>query len=299
MKIPIQTTAPHRSLPALLWNGALVRRAIRDAWLQLVVSWLLLTLFSWAFVWLLGYFDLLESDRFVRFLQGMVPGLARFVESLAGFDLELLTSATGKLSVLFVHVVTMLICVGWAIGQGSDPISGQITRGTMELIATLPVWRVAVVLVPAVVSTVGTAILVTGLLLGMQVGLAAVEIRQPVPLARMIPGAVNLFSMIFCLTGITSFISAWNKDRWRTIKLAGAFFLAEAIVEVLSRLTPEGGWLRYLTFLTLYQPQSLILVPGNTPGLFCWYNGLLVALGLLAYLATLVVFGRRDIPVPW
>ena len=104
--------------------------------------------------------------------------------------------------------------------------------------------------------------------------------------------------MTFCFTGITTLVSSWNRDRWRTISLAGGFFILSLILKFVGRMWAAGGWLRYLTFLSLFEPQELILVPspGGWPGLR--YDAILVLLGLLSYAAAAVIFWRRDIPAP-
>ena len=63
-----------------------------------------------------------------------LPG---FVQSLVGVPLETLATPIGQLSILYVYVVTLLVCVGWAMGRGSDSVSGEIARGTMDLILTI------------------------------------------------------------------------------------------------------------------------------------------------------------------
>ena len=42
-----------------------------------------------------------------------LPG---FVQAMVGVTLEMLATPVGQLSILYVHVVTLLVCVGWALG---------------------------------------------------------------------------------------------------------------------------------------------------------------------------------------
>jgi hypothetical protein len=103
--------------------------------------------------------------------------------------------------------------------------------------------------------------------------------------------------MMFCLTGITTFISTWSRDRWRTIFTTIGFFLVSFILEMVSRLWDQGEWLRYLSFLSAFHPQELILLPGKAgwPTVQC--NAVLLGLGLFSYLAAALVFWRRDVPL--
>ena len=246
-------------------------------------------LFSWLFVWLMS---LLKIGAWGALLN-LVP---KVFQPLIDVPLADLATPTGQLSVLYVHLVTMLVCVGWAVGRGSDSISGEINRGTMDLILSLPVRRASVMIVPGVVAALGAAVLAGSVWLGTLLGVSTVELHGDVALRQLLPGALNLFTMTFCLTGITTLLSSFSRDRWRTIWLAGGVFLVSMIVKMVSRLWKEGEWLKYLSFLTAFQPQELILMDSSTPEVVLQYNGTLVGLGLLCYLAAAVIFIRRDIP---
>jgi ABC-2 type transport system permease protein len=271
-------------------NAALWRKAIADAWKQLLLSSLLMVFFGWVFVWLQS---LIKVGAWARILN-LLPG---FVEQMAGVPLGQLATQTGRLSILYVHFVPMFVCLGWAIGRGSDAVSGGIARGTLELVLTLPVRRAAVLFSEGLLTTAGAAIVTLALWVGNWLGLATFSVEGQVRAAQLFPGAVNLLCMTFCLAGITTLLSSWDHDRWRTMWLAGGFFVLSAILKMISRLWQAGEWLKYLSFLTAFEPQKLILQPDGWPQ-FARYNGSLLAAGLIAYLAAFLIFIRRDIPVP-
>jgi ABC-2 type transport system permease protein len=272
-------------------NPALWKKAVADAWLTLVVSSGLLVLFCWLFVWLMSFFNMGAWSS-------MLNLLPNFVQPMLGVPLAKLATPAGQLSILFTHLVTILVCVGWALGRGSSSISGEIGRGTMDLLLSLPVWRFSVMAAPAVVAAVGAAVLAVSVWLGLALGLLCVRFADPPPLGMFWPGAANLFAMTFCFTAITTLVSSWSRDRWRTITWAGGFFIVSLIVKLVARMWADGRWLDRLTFLSLFQPQEIILVPeaGVWPGLRC--DVLLIAWGLLCYAAAAAIFWRRDIPSP-
>jgi ABC-2 type transport system permease protein len=269
-------------------NRALWQKAISDAWLHLAVSSLLLILFAWVFVWLMSHFP---TDAVGFLLKWM-----SFLKPLIQVPIEALATRAGQISVLYVHVVTLLVCIGWALGRGSHSISGEISRGTMDLLLSLPVWRVTVMTVPAIVATLGAAALAVSVWIGTALGFATVHLGEPMSARQFTPGAVNLFAMVFCVTGITTLISACNRDRWRTIALGGGFYVVSFIIEMIRRLWPAGWWLKYCTFLSVFQPQELILAPHAAWAHALSYNATLVGLGLAAYLFAGIVLSRRDIP---
>ncbi len=226
-------------------NRALWTKALTDAWRQFLVSVVILTLFSWLFVWLMSLFPV---GRF-GILLSLLPG---FVEGMLGVKLDLLASPVGQVSILYVHVITQLVCVGWALGRGSDSISGEIGRGTMDLVLSLPVWRLTVLAAPAIVTAAGSLLLAVSIQLGIWLGLACVKFDQPPALAVFLPGTINLFCMIFCFTAITTLVSSWGRDRWATIGVAGGFFIFSLIVELVARMWVNGKRLFALSFLSAF-----------------------------------------------
>ena len=272
-------------------NRALWTKAVYDCWRQLLGSTLLLLAFCWVFVWLMSRFTVGALGVILNLLPG-------FFQAMVGVPLSELASPAGQLSLLYVHVITMLVCVGWALGRGSDSVSGEIGRGTLDLIISLPVWRVTVLVIPAVVTALGTALLAAAVLGGTMLGLACFHFEQPVHSIAFVPGAVNLFSMIFCFTAITTLVSSWNRDRWYTIGIAGGFFVVELIVKIVARMWPEGSWLFKLSFLSLFEPQELILLPDRGGRMAMHYDLTLIGIGLACYAVAAVIFNRRDIPGP-
>ncbi|MBN1590923.1 MAG: ABC transporter permease subunit [Pirellulales bacterium] len=270
-------------------SRALWKKAIRAAWLQLLVSSLLLILFGWTFVWLMGMFKLGAWSGFLK----MLPD---FTRRMLGTPVAQLATPEGQISVLYVHVVTILLCLGWAIGRGSDAISGEISRGTMDLTMSLPVRRTSVLLIPAVVAALGAVILAASVLLGNWLGLVLARPGENLSVDTFLPGAVNLAALTFALTGITAFVSSWNRSRWRAISIVVGFYIASLIVQMVSRVWQPGAWLGYLSFLSAYEPQRLILDHEQTWSLSLWYNGTLLGLGLIGYFAAAVIFSHRDIP---
>lgn len=272
-------------------NRALWNKAIADAWVQLVVSALVLVLFSWLFVWLMSFLKVGAWGD----LLGLLPN---FFRPMLGMPVQFLATPAGQLSFLFVHVITMLVCVGWAVGRGSDIVAGEIARGTMEHLLTLPVWRISVLVAPAAVMTAGAALLGLAVWAGIVLGLATTSFQGPVPLARFLLGSVNLFTMTFCLGGVATFLSAFEHDRWRTIWRAGGFFVLSMLVKLVARMWPDGSWLGYFSFLSAFEPQQTVLIPEEAWALSVRYNLVLLGVGLVAYGAAAGVFWYRDIPVP-
>jgi ABC-2 type transport system permease protein len=270
-------------------NRALWQKAFSDIWVQLLISCLILAGFSWLFLWLLSQF---KGDAGGVLLKVM----PEFMKKLLGLPIAELATPKGWISIIFMHIVILLVCGGWAVGRGSDPICGEIGRGTMDLLVTLPIWRPTLIVIPAVAAAFGAVLLAASIILGIAIGLMTLGITKEISLAHFIPGAINLFSMIFCLTGITALLSSIIHDRWRTITIAVGFYLYSLIIETICRVWPGGAWLHYCNFLCTFKPQELIVLWGDSLRTQVIYNAVLLGIGLLCYAAGAAIFSRRDIP---
>ncbi len=283
-------------------HPALWRWNITRSWKSLLASVIVLHLFSWLFVWLMSLFK-------GNFFADVLSSLPDFLTRGLGEDMLLYATKTGQISIIFRHLVTLLICVGWAVGRGSDAVAGEISRGTMEHLLALPVRRVTVLVVPTIVTTVGCALMAAAVWVGVVFGLATVKRFAELSARDFIPGAVNLFTMTFCMAGIATLLSSIDHDRWRTIWLSVAVFVVSMIVFMVGFFWPEGRWVLWGSFLSAFQPQDLVLKPdvtwslplgplgSVTASVAFWYNSVLVGLGVACYAVAAAVFVRRDIPL--
>ena len=281
-------------------HPALWQRAVSRCWRQLVVSAVVAVLFGWAFVWLTSMFE------WAAILEAMPDFLLKGL----GKDVGLYATKAGQVSFLFHHPIIQLICFGWAIARGSDVVAGEISRGTMEHLLTLPARRIMVFLAPSLVAVAGAAILAAATWAGLSLGLLTVERFADLSPARFLASAVNLFAMIFCVLAFTTLFSAMDHDRWRAIWRATGLFLFSMIVFTVGFLWPAGWWLKCCVFHGAYQPQTLALKAGEVWTLplgplggiawpvAVWFNLVLLVLGLAFYVAAAMIFVKRDIPIP-
>ena len=171
-------------------------------------------------------------------------------------------------------------------------------RGTMELLLAQPVHRFAIVVVQAVVTTGGSALIAFSTWLGIWLGMQITGFAAQIEPTRFMPSAMNLFGFMFFLAAFSTLISALGRDRRRAVGLTAGFYLAQVLMKIVAQAAPTFGWLRYGTFLGAFEPQSLAIYPETAWAELAWRNGCLIGLGIAAYAAAVAVFCRRDLPAP-
>lgn len=277
-------------------RGAILNRAL---WAKTAseACWLLLSCasalfaFAWLFVWLVSLIKLPDF----RSILGMLP--PQF-QNLIGLSLAEAASPAGRIGLCYVDPAILLVSGAWAVARGSDAVSGEIGRGTMEMLLAQPVRRIAVLWTQAAVTIAGAAVISLAAWLGTCIGLHTVTLDEQIDAWQYAPSAVNLFALTFFVAGISTLASSWDRYRWRTIGIVCGFYMVELIVKIVYRMAPDLDWLRFCTFLGAYEPQAMAARPETAWELSLGYDATLIALGLAAYLFATVIFCRRDLPAP-
>jgi ABC-2 type transport system permease protein len=272
-------------------NRALWTKAIADARLLFIGLAVLLFAFQWIYVWLTSLF---KPEALDTIYKSFPP---QFLALLA-VSLEKLMSPTSRVAMAYIDPVVVFATVTWGIARGSDCVSGEIGRGTMEMLLAQPVRRVTIVVIHAVVTTCGAALLALASWLGTCQGLASVEFGKQVARADFVPAAVNLFSLMFFLAAASTLVSACDSYRWRTIGVMGALYMVELVLKIIARLAPSYQWMMNATFLGAYEPQVMIIERERAWDLSLTHDSTLLGLGLGCYLLAAIVFARRDLPAP-
>lgn len=274
-----------------MMNRALWSKSVRDAWLLMLCCAAVLMLFHLLFVWLVSRMNLAVFEMFLQFgFKGMN------LPNLLPLPLDLVATQRGMILLAYVDPAVLFTVTVWSIARGSDAVSGEIDRGTMELLAAQSVSRFAILFPQMVATTAGAAVICLAGWLGTSLGLRLMKLVD-VPSSDYLPASLNLFAVTFFLAAFTTMIGSWQRSRWKTIGIAGAFCLIQLILKVVARLSPDLYWLVYTTYLGAFEP-GWFLDEFHGWTLAWQYSGLLLGLGLLCYSAAAVIFSRRDLPAP-
>jgi len=318
-------------------SRALWKKNVRESrWLFLGCASILFV-FCGVRVWIVSR---LEMDRFRNILENLPESW----QKLAPVPIEELFTYEGRVAVTFEEPVVYLMMAVWAITRASDSVSGSLSQGTMEMMVAQPLSRsrllwthtcttLAGVCLLAIVSLAATTCgLLTSTatlppepvripLLGIALPIAngppqEVRMSELVAWQAMLPAALNYACLGVFLTGITTFLSSWDRYRWRTIGLAVGFYVVETILELVGLAFAGLDWVKGLTFFSAYEPIAFVTRSRSDPD-YAWCfatnaagkhgathlgplgcDAILLLLGSLGIVAALVIFCRRDLPAP-
>ncbi|MEQ1829113.1 MAG: ABC transporter permease subunit [Pirellula sp.] len=237
--------------------------------------------FPWVRIWTVSQFE----------LSGFEPILKQFraFEKFSPVPLEQFLTYHGIIGFTFDEPVLILCVLVWSIARGSDVVSGELGRGTMEMLLSQPVGRGQLMAAHAVVTITGLALLCLLVYCGLFVGLHTnatlvressgirlpilnFELSNPfiapksklVPLTDLVSASVyivptwNLFALGFLVLGLSVMVSAFDQYRWRTIGIVIGVYVLQLLLFVLSKSTPKLSGLKPLSFLAAYQPDWIV-----------------------------------------
>ncbi|MFN9552303.1 MAG: ABC transporter permease subunit [Pirellulaceae bacterium] len=298
----------------------LIKKYTIESFLRWGACALVLLLFPWVRIWTISQFE----------LAGFAPLLdqIRSLEKFSPVPLEQFLTYEGVVGLTFDEPILLLCVLVWSIARGSDVVSGELGRGTMEMLLAQPVSRTQVMVAHALVSVLGLACLVLiawcGLAIGIETNQVPISTQRWFPIPGMpisipnfwseaktvhvplsqfvspslyITPSLNLFSLGLAVWGLSVLMSSWDQYRWRTIGLVLAVYVAQFLLFLLSKSTPAFKPLVHGTFLAAYQPDWMVQVAAQEPQRAgdWWYgwveNSGIYSLGPLGFSAALIGLG--------
>lgn len=273
-------------------NRALLRKCVLEAQWLFYACALAVFAFCWVRVWLVSR---LEMSKFRTVVETFREELEKFLP----VSIDALFSYTGRIAVVYEEAIVVLCMVIWAISRGTDAVSGELGRGTMEMLLAQPVSRLQVLMHQAAVTVGGVVLLAavtwSGTFVGIQTLSAKEEKPNPsviasllrfqwpqakpekdkefnyVPLrdvvdARdLLPGAMNLMALGFFLAGLSTCVSAFDRYRWRAIGIVVGIYIVQLIFKGIGVAVKDFQWLSYLSFFSAYEPQLLVQISVQHP----------------------------------
>lgn len=260
----------------------LLKKYITESWLLFIALGIGVILFGWFRVWIVGELDTAQFRQIIDLLP-------KDWRKFASVDFDWLVSYLGRTSTTFDEPMLITLIVGWSIIRGSDVVSGELSRGTMEMLLSQPMSRRQLYWRHALYTIVFLAGLCLLFWLGMALGIwtSSVEetrfpeIRIPIidyriPLRFLpaqtetiamttavnplmfLPGLFNLFGIAVFFAGLSACISAYDRYRWRTIGVMVGVYFVSFGMKVVGMGSERFAWVENCSIFGLYHPASAI-----------------------------------------
>ena len=259
----------------------LVRKYIGQSSLLFYACAMALFSFAWVRVWVVS---LLDMGQF----QTIVEQFREF-EKFAPIEFDALFTYPGRVGMTFDEPIVILCTVVWCIARGSDVVSGELGRGTLEMLLAQPIRRSTLLFSHATVSISGLVLLCLMVWAGLGLGVYATSVNETVqqptlqipflnvdlplmigdPVKQEVPlrdrvdvrtyaaSTFHLFAFGVFVLGLSTMLSAVDRYRWRTVGFVVAIYVLQLVMFGVGKAVSSLDWLLSLTFFSCYKPQKM------------------------------------------
>lgn len=214
--------------------------------------------------------------------------MTQFPEAFVkAFGIDNMTTFGGFLGGELLNFMWPLIVGLFVIMAASAFVAGEIDRGTVELWLSVPAARWKLLASKQTALLAGMAVIVAVTVVSIAV--SALLAGETLSSTGLVWCGVVLLSFCVCVAGYTSLLSSLFSSRGAAAGLAAALTLGSYLAGVLSGLSKDVEWLKYVALTSAFHPQPALLdkaAGGEVVALF--------AIGLACAVASLAVFERRD-----
>ena len=187
---------------------SLFRKGLLDARWMLGIIALALFGLCWLFVYVAHRIEVAMKLATGGRPQGMLRGLGGGAMDFSSAAIEM---------AFWNHPFVLLIVAIWAISRGSASVAGEIEKGTMDMILSRPVGRLAYLGSQVGLALFGFAVLTGSMMAGNLVGAYYNSLDAPLSALALARPALNLAAFGWAIFGYTCFVSTVDHVRWRPL----------------------------------------------------------------------------------
>jgi ABC-2 type transport system permease protein len=272
-----------------LW--ALLRKQVHDTRWMLLLSGGALFALGWLFVFVTSL-----NEAEIRKVLTSEGGDNRF-QWMRNMGMMEEPPSVSIMMAFWNHPFIILTMAIWAISRGSIAVGAEVERGTLDLILSRPVSRLAYLFSHVVTGLSGLLLLAAALAVGATIGVRYNFLREPPAFSTLVRPALNLAALGLPIYGYTLLVSALDHVRWRptmvgsVLTLAGFIAWVVSVIPVMQKYSWRV-WLERISIFKLYNPVDAV-----AGGESLSFNiGVLAAIGAACIVVAFVGFNRRDLP---
>jgi ABC-2 type transport system permease protein len=216
------------------------------------------------------------------------------LSALLGTDVGTALSPEALRAITWVHPVVLTILWTHAIILATRVPAGEIDRGTIDILLSLPVSRWQSYRCELVVIAAAGTVLVTAAAAGNVLGNLAADARFRQDILRLAPVVTNLWCLYLAVAGVSCLISAFAERRGRAMAAIFALLVASFLLNFLAQFWSPARAVAFLSVLDYHRPLAALQRSGSD----AWPLGdlaVLLAIGAASWTAGGLWLARRDI----
>ncbi len=234
---------------------------------------------------------IVRDNANVRAFLAFLDMLPSIVKTALGGDMLQAGNTAALLTIGYQHPFVMFLCMLFAVGVPTGLLTGEVQKGTMELILSRPVTKIQVYLCACILTLAGMFALVLTMFVGTAVAVHIYRFDQPIPLDLFFRIAINGGLLASTFGAFALLCAATFARLYSALGVAVAFLTLNYFVSLVSEWWPSVRFLHRATlFYFIYYSNLMYEWPVRN---MAWLAGILLATAIVGAL----IWRRRDLPL--
>ena len=189
------------------------------------------------------------------------------------------------------HPLVLIIMSAFAIGTATSALAKEIEQRTILVLLAQPIKRYILVTSRWIASLIGIVFLTMSLLIGVLIGVLIEGFGNEFSVKLLMFTGVNTLCLGTAILGYSYLISAKSDEGGRATLLAASLTVLFFFIDFISSLFDSLSNLSTLSIFHYYDPVKL----ASTNSFPILHVSVLASVGLISFIAAIVIFKRRDI----
>lgn len=259
--------------------------------------WFLRIFPTWAFVGLvifsmqLAVCGIVHDNENVRTFLKFLEMLPAFIKTALGGEMLRAGNTPGLIAIGYQHPLVLFLFLLFAVGVPTKLLTGEVQKGTMELILSRPTTKTQVYVCASALTLIGMLTLVLVMFLGTVTATKFYDFGEPIPLDLFFRIAINGGLLAGAAGAIALLAAGVLGGRNQAVAATVAFLVVNYFAWVIAQWWPRMGFLKPATLFYYVNGAKLA---GGWP----WDD--MLVLGSIIVVGSIVGgvgWHRRDLPL--
>ena len=265
-------------------NQGLLLRAFCESWLTTLGFALVLLGVEAALTFVLTKFGAQISEQMLDFER-------RIIQAMLGAEVKDRIGPQMLQSIAWVHPVVLALTWGHAIISCTRVPVGEVDRGTVDVLLSLPISRWELFLSETFVWLASGVTVLAAAFAGNFLGSLGLLPEQRAAASRVLVVWLNLFCLYFAVGGFTWLFSSLSNRRGRAMTTVFFVFLCFFLLNYLAQFWLPLERFVFLSPLHYHRPFKVLM-----SGIWPWQDmAILIGIGGVLWLTAGFIFSRRDL----
>ena len=258
--------------------------------LRILPAWFLIGLIL--FLFQIAVCGIVHDNERVKALVQYIDMLPSFLKTFIGGEAVQVGNIAGLIAIGYQDPLILLLYMLFAVGVPTALLSGEVQRGTMELILSRQTTKTQIYISAGFITIIGMFALVAVMFLGTVAAVNLYDFDQDVPLDNFFKLAINGGILASAVGGITLLAAACFR-RSMAVSITVGYLVLSYFIVIIAEWWPRMKWLEPVTIYS-YLDEGTIFAQSMWP-----VGDMLVLISILVIttIAGGVIWSRRDLPL--